>query len=363
VGTCWACSMSCFSLAEVSEGKYAGVKASRGNAPGLQHTFGAKCAIDNVQAIWKCKELCQQLGMDYGSVAGCLSLAMELFQRGIITAQDTGGLELSWGNEDAIIQLLQQTAVREGLGNILAEGSTRAAALIGKGAAKYVMAIKGMEMMASDPRATKTGNALGNITDPRGGDNVKSTHSMADEYNPDWWLDQLDMFDDVKRAMYCTPPEQLPYSWEGKAMMCKWFEDLYSALNALGVCIFPSGFILALGPTHLAKLLSACTGWDMQPEDIMRSGEKVFNLLKAYNVRLGLSRQDDAWPDRFYEESLPEGPAEGARLSREAIGHVLDEYYELRGWDKRTGLPTKSQLTGLGLGDMAEDLWRAGKIS
>lgn len=144
--------------------------------------------------------------------------------------------------------------------------------------------------------------------------------------------------------------------------MCRWFEDLYSAVNALGLCFFPVGFQLALGPTYLSKLFSACTGWDTAPEDMMKSGERVFTLLKAYNIRQGLTRKDDNWPDRFYTEPLPEGPAKGAMLSRDTIKQVLDEYYELRGWDKETGLPTKQKLIELGLRDIANELLGLGRL-
>lgn len=361
-GTCYACPISCFNLAEVTEGKYAGVKVSRGTHPGVVVEWGAKCAIDNLPAIWKCKELCQHLGMDYVSASGVIAFAMELFQRGIITTEDTDGLELSWGNEDAVVELLGKIARRDGFGDILAEGSVRAAAIIGKGTEKYVMTIKGMEKMSADPRAGRKGFAFGELTNPRGGDNLKNTHFRADEYNKNWWIDQFDMFEDIKKRIYFLPPEETPTSWEGKALMCRWFEDLCSILNALGLCIFPSNMNLAWGPTHLSKLFSACTGQDTTPEEIMRFGEKIFTMLKIYPMREGLTRKDDTWPDRFFDEQLPEGPSKGAVLSRVTINRLLDEYYELRSWDKSSGLPTQQKLVDLGLGDMADDLIKRGKL-
>jgi aldehyde:ferredoxin oxidoreductase len=357
---CWACPMQCFHLAEVNEGKYAGLKVGRPGATGVHYAFGGKCAIDNTLAIWKCKEICHQMGMDYVSAAGCISFAMELFQRGILTSADCNGLELAWGNEDSSIALLNKIASREGLGDILAEGTVRSARIIGRRSGKYVMTTKDMEMMSTDPRSGKKGYVFGVITNPRGGDNVKGAHFLADEYNPNWGADQLDMFEEVKRVVYGMPPEKVPFTWEGKAMMVKWFEDLYSFLNAAGVCFFPSGFALAWGPTHLSRLISACNGWDMTPQEVMNSGERIFNILKAYNIRKGLSRKDDNWPDRFYEEPLPDGPAKGARLSRENIDGLLDEYYSIRGWDKSTGLPSQSKLIELGLKDIAGDFVKRG---
>lgn len=318
-GTCYSCPVSCFKLAEVKEGRYAGVKANRGDHPGVVLDWGAKCAIDNLPAIWKCKELCQHFGLDYASAAGCIAFAMELYQRGIITTTDTEGLELNWGNEDATIQMLQKIAYREGFGDVLAEGSVRAAQTIGKGAEQYAMVIKDMEMMMQDPRADRKGWCIGTLTNPRGGDNIKNTHCLAEKYHHNWWVDKFDMFDDVKEKIYSMPPQEVSYTWEGKPLMCKWFEDLYSVANALGLCLFPSGFALAWGPTHFSKLFSTCTGWDITPKDIMKFGEKIFTLLKAYTVRQGLTRKDDTWPDRFFNDSLPEGPARGAILSRETI--------------------------------------------
>ncbi|MFC1980974.1 aldehyde ferredoxin oxidoreductase family protein [Chloroflexota bacterium] len=360
--TCFACPVSCFDLVEVKEGKYAGVKENRGLAPGIVFDWGAKCAIDNLPAIWRCKELCQHFGMDYMSASGNVAFATELFQRGIINTKDTDGVELDWGNEDAMIQMLHKIAFRDGFGDVLAEGSMRAAARIGNGAERYVMAIKGMEMSTPDPRSGFRGYVFGTLTNPRGGDNVKTTHNFADRYNPKWGIDEFDMFEDVKARIYTMPPQEVADTWKGKPLMCRWFEDLYSALNALAVCFFPSGNYLALGPTHLSRLFSACTGWDTTPDDVMKFGAKVFTLLKAYSVRQGLTRKDDSWPDRFYEEPLPEGSAKGAVLSRDSIEQLLDEYYELRGWDKRTGLPTKEKLIDLGLHDIAKDLLKRGKL-
>ncbi len=119
---------------------------------------------------------------------------------------------------------------------------------------------------------------------------------------------------------------------------------------------------MAWGPTYLSKLFSTCTGWDITPHDIMKLGERVFTLFKAYTARQGLTRKDDTVPDRFFKEPIPEGPAKGAVLSRETINKLLDEYYELRDWDKRLGLPTAEKLIELGLHDVANELIKLGKI-
>jgi len=362
-GTCHACPVSCFNLAEVKEGKYKGVKAARATAPGAAVTWGAGCGIDNLPAIWKCKELCQYYGLDYGSAGSAVAFAMELFQRGIITRNDADGLDLTWGNEDAVIELLRKIAFREGFGGVLAEGTVGAATKIGKGTEHYAMAIKGVEMNAIDPRSGWRGFVFGDITNPRGGDNIKTTHGVSELYNPRWWTDKYDIFEDVKTGMFGgVLPQEVASTWQGKPLLTKWFGDLFAMVNSVGVCIFPSGSRLAWGPTYYARVLSAWTGHDYTPEDIMKYGERIFNLLKAYTVRQGLTRKDDAWPERFYSEGLPEGPAKGAVLSREGIDRLLDEYYQLRGWDKKTGCPTYEKMVELGLPDEAKDLLKRSKI-
>jgi aldehyde:ferredoxin oxidoreductase len=361
-GICYSCGMTCYNMmGEVKEGKYSGLIESNLNRPGIVSIFGAMCALDNLPAIWKSKERCQQLGLDYVSASGTIAFAMELFQRGIIDRKDTDGLELTWGNEDAVLDMLHKIAFREGFGSVLAEGSRKAAEVIGKGSEKYAMTVKGVEMFGNDPRADRKGWVLGSITNPRG-DTIKSTHFMADVHNPEWWLDKFDMPDEVKREIYKLPPHELFSSWEGKAMMVKWFEDLHMVVDSLGLCFFASHMRLALGPAHLSRLFSTYTGLETSAPEMMKAGERIFNLFKAYTAREGLSRSHDGFPDRFYREPLPEGPSTGSVLSREKMSQVLDEYYEFRGWDSDRGIPLRERLIELGLADIADDLAKRGKL-
>jgi aldehyde:ferredoxin oxidoreductase len=170
------------------------------------------------------------------------------------------------------------------------------------------------------------------------------------------------MPEDVKKRIYSMPPQEVGDSWEGKPLMCRWFEDMYSVANALGLCFFNVGFRIVLGPKYLSRLYSACTGLDTSPEEMITFGERVFTLLKVYNIRQGVTRKDDTVPDRFFEEPMPEGPARGAKLSRPTIDALLDEYYGLRGWDQKTGMPSHQKLVELGLTDIADELLKLGKI-
>lgn len=363
-GVCLNCPINCFNAIEVTDGKYKGLKISCGTFVQPIIEFGAKCGLDYLPAIWKCKEICHRMGMDICSAAGSIAFAMELFQRGILNLGKTGGMDLTWGNETAIIDLLYQIAFRKDFGNILAEGTHLASRHIGEGSEAYVMTIKKMEMMSSDIRSGSRGWAFGSLTNPRGGDNVKSTHMSAetipseeiirklfniekDEFQ-EKFIQNIDMFEDVKQKIYGVPYRINSYSFSGKPWMTRWFEDLFSAINSIGLCIFPADK-LALGPTYYALLYSAATGYSTSPQALMRTGERIFNLQRLYLKKLGITRKDDLCPRRFFEDPISNGPATGMVLDSEEIRKRLCEYYEIRGWDIETGLPTLWKLTELGL--------------
>jgi aldehyde:ferredoxin oxidoreductase len=364
-GACYGCPMPCFNRVAVRDGKYKGLEITSGTFVQPVIQFGAKCAIENLPAIYKCKEICHRLGMDFDSASGVISFVMELYQRGLLTLQDTGGLSLTWGNEEAVMQLLEQIAYRqEGLGDILAEGSVSASKVFGPATAPYVMTVKGMEMISSDVRSAPRGWALGSLTNPRGGDNVPGTHMRGDslpslsllkpENQAEWesfsreFVSALDMFAPIKLAIYGNPPRVDPYAFQGKALMTQWFEDLLSAVTAIGLCTFPADK-LALGPTDYADLLSAFLAEEVPPEEFMMIGERIFNIQRMFIVREGINRKDDTWPARFFEEELPEGPCKGSVMSRATIEQFLDEYYGIRGWESTTGHPTPQTLDRLSL--------------
>jgi len=358
----------CDLITDVKEGPYAGLKIGGVcfSFPGWE--WGAKCGIKSFPAMWKCRELCQRYGIDQTT---SIPFAMELYDRGIITKADTGGLDLSWGNERAVQELIGRIARRESFGDILAEGSVRAAERIGRGAEKHLVTIKGMEVLEKDPRTATWAMNLGCLTCLRGGDDLDTTHT-GNKYEtvPRWardagwsegeylrWLvDWLDMPDELKGQIFGSPLN-IDFlnrdNLEGKAALVKWCGDSVSMFNSLGLCMMAS--TSALGSANFAELYSACTGWELTTPEILKAGERVFNLMKAYIVGEGLTRKDDDWPERFYREPWPTGPLKGRVASREKINRLLDEYYELRGWDSN-GIPTKDKLIDLNLAHVANEL-------
>jgi len=372
---CYHCPMGygCDLVANVKTGSYAGLRLGGINC--YISYWGGYIGIKSFPASWKCKELCQRYGMDQG---GPIPFAMELFQKGILTKENCDGLELNWGNELAVLEILRKIAYREGIGDILAEGSVRAAKKIGKGAEKSAMAIKGMEIFGRDPRTAPMLDTLGLLTCLRGADEQLSTSSIPfsfpgwaknaswskDEYLR-WLIDYLDMFDDVKEAVFGVPPSVETFdasSIKGKAALAKWFGDLISVCDSLGLCLIAVNMWPTIGPTISAKLYSALVGWQISPQELMKTGERIHNLMKAYLVREGLSRKDDSLPERFYEEPISDGPAKGALLSKDNMNRLLEEYYGLRGWGKETGIPTRGKLVELNLDYVADELSKLGFI-
>jgi aldehyde:ferredoxin oxidoreductase len=333
--------------------------------PGYE--WGAKCGIKSYPDMWRCRMLCNRYGMDQ---VGPIPFAIELFEKGIITKRDTDGLELMYGEEQAIEEMLRKIAYREGIGDIFANGSIRAAKKIRKNAQKYVMTIKGMEILAGvDPRVASIPRLLSQMTCPRGGDDLKGTHAtyvrfptwakkmgIDEETYIGWLLRRLDMPRAVKRRVFGVPPRLDRYTLDGGALLTKWYEELTCAYDSLGICMFAVNTWSVIGPTCCAQLYSACTGHSISSSELMKTGERIFNLLRAYSVREGLTRKDDALPTRFYEEPLADGPAKGAVLSRSKMIRLLDIYYDLRGWTRSTGIPTRRKLVELGLESVADEL-------
>jgi len=353
----------CDLMADVKEGPYAGLKEAGVfySRPGFE--WGMRCGIKSFPAMWKCWQLCEQYGMDQITP---IPFAMELFENGILDKNDLDGLELRPGNEQAVMEMLGKIAYRQGIGDILADGTVRAAGRIGKGAEKYGLTIKGMEMLVgTDPRLGRWGRKLGALVSPRGGDDVNTIHAYLenmpgwaresgwseDQYLK-WWVDYLDMFDDVKAKIFGSPPSVDAFgrdAVEGKALLTLWHSWLTSVYDSLGLCLFASTVWCALGPTHFAELYSACTGRQTTPREIMKTGERIFDLMRAYIVREGIARKDDDYPVRYYEAPWPTEPGKGTLISRDKMNELLDEYYDLRGWDKISGNPTKDKYVKLGL--------------
>jgi aldehyde:ferredoxin oxidoreductase len=287
---------------------------------------------------------CDQYGIDTVSTGATIAWAMELYEKGIIDKNDTRGVELNWGNHEAMTSMIPKIATRAEFGAILAEGLDEAAKKIGKGSEKYVQSVKNLDLPGIEARGSK-GMALGYATDNRGGDNLRPFAATAECLGfRSRELDMPENFDALSEA--------------GKVQWMVPCQNYFVAVNSLVVCMF-TVIAFTVEPSQYARHLSALTGFDFNKDKLLEAGERIWNLQRAFNAREGFARKDDRLPHRL-TEPLPNGPDKGSAVHLEKM---LDEYYEARGWDKATGWPTPEKLRALGLDKAAKDMENAGSAA
>jgi aldehyde:ferredoxin oxidoreductase len=326
---CFSCPIKCGRNSEIRRGPYEGQK---GEGPEYETvgTFGAMCDISDLEAITMAHYLCNDYGLDTISCGNTIAFTMECFERGILTKEDSDGLEIAFGDADTMIALVHKIAKREGIGNLLAEGTRQMAQRLGRGSERFAMNVKGLELPAYDSRGAKiTGLAF--ATANRGGDHI-TAYVQAPTYlaAPFLVIEESEIQDPLKEN-----PEE--------AKVVKELEDALTVFDAAGCCKFMG---MALDADEWSAIVATLTGWDFGVNEFRKTGERIYNLERAFNIREGITRADDTLPKRLLEEPLPEGPAEGQVNNLDIL---LDPYYEFRGWDKATGKPTSEKLRELGL--------------
>jgi len=337
--SCFACPIHCGKYSRVETGKYAGTK---GGSPEFETIvcFGSKCGIGDLGAIIKANELANRYGLDTISLGDTIAFAMEAFEKGALSLNDTDGIELVWGNDDALIELIRKVAYREGFGNELAEGTKRLSEKISGGSEEYALHIKGMEPPAYDVRTAKA-FGLGWATATRGADHLAALPNFELlGYEPE---KGLEWFGSEKAVD--------PYSPEGKPRMVVWHENFGAIVDSAEMCKYTCFSAYAVRPEDMAIFLTYATGWKISSEELLLIGERIYNLERLFNLREGKGKNEDTLPNRFINEPLSEGPAKGQFVE---LDEMLPKYYELRGWDSETGLPKKSLLKKLGLLESAE---------
>ena len=336
---CFACTIPCSRFYVVKEGEFKGLYGEGPEYEALG-SFTSRVGNSDLGLALKANDLCNRLGLDALTAGECISWAMELHERGLLTKEETDGLDLSWGNGDAMLALIEKIAKREGFGDILADGSRAAAEKLGKGR-DLAMHVKGLDIIMADPRGLK-GFGLGYAVSSRGGDHLRSEPF-------------LEMSDDpaIGERMFGVPEATLRLADRGKGKLVSYFEDWNAVIDALEPCknIMQNMEILTFD--RASKVIEACTGLKMSPADVRRVGERIVNVERAFNVREGIRRRDDTLPRRFREETLPEGASAGTVFDLEPM---LDEYYDERGWDRETGIPHAETLERLGLVKAARDI-------
>ena len=350
---CAACPVPCGHIYTINQGQYAGTQCLKAEANAVWD-FGARVGLDNAGAILKAQEQCTQLGLDIDNTASTIGWAIDCFQNKIITESDTEGLKLTWGDEGVILELIRKIAYREGIGNILAEGSLRASRIVGKDSQKYSFHLKGQDLVEGI-RSMK-GWALGVVVSARGGTHTRGAPTT--EFRP--------VSEEVSQSIFGVKTAFSPRTYSGKATIVKYFECVHSLLDSFGVCSFVGNWSSTEGitPKELAKFYSLLTGIQLSESELMQAGERIHNVEKMFNVyHAGFTRKHDYPPERLMKEPIKSGPSKGELLKKEDWDKMLDEYYSLHGWDPSTSWPTKNRLKEIGLHECIEKLEQAEKTT
>ncbi len=348
--SCPACPDAHYRIVE-TRGRYITDPAYGGPEYETCASFGSLCMNDDLEIIAKANELCNKYALDTIGTGVSIAFAMECYEKGIIAKKDTGGIDLSWGNGDSIIEMIPKIAGREGIGDILAEGVKVAAEKIGGGSEAWALHVKGAALPMHEPRGKK-GVGLTYATSDRGASHLQVYHddSFENESNvsPEIGIDSS------------LVPQSRTETGPRKVRLVKICEDLVALYNSLVICRFvyyPAGVSI----NTFMSLFTSITGWDASPTELLQVGERSFNLTRAFNAREGFTRKDDTLPKRVMEP-LPEGILIGEAYPADVLKDMIDLYYDLRGWDKKQGWPKKEKLEELGLEMVFEDLLRRGLI-
>ncbi len=338
---CVGCPIRCWRVVEVKEGKY---KGDFNDGPEYETvaSLGSLCLNDNLEAVSYANHLCNLLSLDTISAGNVVAFAMECYEKGLISDRDTDGVKLRWGDPDALVQMIEKIARREGFGEVLAEGVKKAAETIGKGAEAFAVEVKGLEVPMHEPRGKKAVGIM-YATAARGAVHTDGAHDTGFE-RPNV-LPELGVIRAMNRK-----------DINGKPRLTVKAQDAVAIQNSLIVCSFTGN--ITFRPARIADYitwLGAVTGLEYDVTELMLVGERINNLTRAFNVREGMSRRDDYLPPRFSQNML-DGASSEQTITKRDLEKMLDEYYELRGWDKETGIPTAVKLVNLSLGHIAKDI-------
>lgn len=338
---CFNCSVGCSHFYSVKDGEYAGTVGEGVEYESLC-ALGSKCGNGNLPSVLKANTLCNKLGLDTISTGNVIAWAMECGEKGLWSefASETP----SWGDHRGLNALLMKIAYRDGLGDILADGSCLAAQRLG--GEEMVVHSKGMDYPAVDVRGTK-GMALAFAVSPRGGDHLKGLPLY--EVAPDPYKD--DILEQV--GITITPNYWLDY--ETKPKLISWHEDWHCVVDSLGLCKLEGIAIKPLKPKHFRDLLASATGWDLTEVELQQIGERIWNIERLYGIREGIRKEEDLPPRRLQEEVISSGPSIGEGLDPVKFSTMLEEYYQLRGWDQDTGIPKPETLIELSLPEAETD--------
>lgn len=342
--SCYACAVRCKRVAETEYNGEAVRPAFGGPEYETVATFGSYCGIGDLKPVALASQLCNQYGADTISAGATVAFAMDCFEHGLLTREDTGGLDLRFGNADAMLALLKQILTRSTpLGDLLAEGSATAADALGPAAQDLALTVKRQELPAHMPQA-KRSLALIYAVNPFGADHQSSEHEGYSEEGgasvcAQSRLNESGVYDPA--SVRSLGPEKIRLALRT--------EHFYSAVDSIGLCQFVFGRAWQLyGPEQAAELVAAATGWSYTLQELMQLGEMRLNLMRAFNAREGIDRIQDTLPNKLYRP-LKGGATDGVKMDPAEIERALDLYYQMSGWEVGTGVPGRAKLAQLGV--------------
>jgi aldehyde:ferredoxin oxidoreductase len=288
------------------------------------YAFGSNCDVKDPEVIIVADKLCDDYGMDTISCGAAIGFAMECFEKGLISQKETAGIPLSFGNGEALLEVVHLIAKREGIGQLLSEGVKRASEKL-EGSSDFAMHVKGLELPGYDPRGMK-GQSLTYALSDRGGCHLRSNT--------------------IRTELLGIPKPYDRYGYEEKPEMIRDLQLNYATFDSLIACVFGA---FAISVEDYADAVSAATGWSFTLKDLRLIAERAWNLTRLFNLREGFTKGDDTLPERLFTQPSTKGPSQGQVVDREAFEQMLNEYYQVVGWDKETGTPTDEKLKELGI--------------
>ncbi len=349
---CATCPIACHRFTAITSGPHAGCY-SGGPEYETNSALGSGCGTADMEVIIKANELSNLYGLDTISVGAMIQWAMESYQRGVISREEADDLDLGWGNSDTILTLIKKIALREGFGNLLADGIKRASEKVGKDSWKWAVQVKGLEQSRNENRFSHS-YGLAFAVNPRGPDHLMTECIAERGGSVEGRALIKKITGDVK---YATS-----FIVDKRAEIVRYHEDIYCATEAVGCCVFMSTAQYGLHPENLAELFSTATGIPMTGDRLMEAGRRTVTLEKCFNVREGASRKDDTLAYRTLYEKMPDREEIDPTPYPEKLERMLNEYYTLHGWDLATSWPTRETLTSLGLADVADELGAMGRL-
>jgi aldehyde:ferredoxin oxidoreductase len=338
--TCFGCAVRCKQVVEVKEGPFQ--VDSRYGGPEYESlaTLGSYCGVDNLNAISKANQLCNMYGMDTIACGATIAWAMDCFEQGYLAASDTGGIDLRFGNAEAMVAMVEKIGKREGIGRVLGEGSVRASKRLEIGE-DLVVAVKGRELPAHMPQVKRSLEVVYAVN-PGGAD-----HTVV-EHDPEY----IGNFEHISELGLLDPQDDKVMNPE-KVRFSLYTHRIVNAVDSLALCWFVWGGAWQLyGPNQIVEGIRAVTGWNISLWELMKAGERTINLFRAFNAREGVGSEQDTVPAKLLKP-LTGGSSDGIAINLQEAQDAIDMYYQMSGWDEQ-GKPTKAKLHELALGWIAD---------